>query len=84
MNTGKFTKTYNVQPNEQQKAIMNTYLKAQVEGALLGGWNVEVIVDKNDNLNNGSVYVYVLKTKGYKTFQENFNIGPRGGMTSLR
>lgn len=86
MTTGTFKKTYNVQPNESQRATMNSYLKSTVEGAMLCGYNVEVITHsgKTLNIDNNTIVVNIIKTKGYKTFQDSFKIGPRGGMASLR
>jgi regulator of RNase E activity RraA len=76
MKNGKFTKLYEVQPNEKQRESLSKAFKSLAEGFLMLGKNVTVnVTEANDN----SVFA-VLECGN---FYDAKLIGPRGGIKTL-
>lgn len=76
MKTGKFTKHYEVQPNEKQREALTRAFKSLAEGFIMLGKNVTVNVTE---ANDKSVFA-VLECGN---FYDTKLIGPRGGIKTL-
>lgn len=80
----KFTKTYNVQPNEKQRESMTRAYKTLTEYHLSKGNNVEIEVVSGSVLNmDGEGVVVTMLVNGQPVINESRYIGVRGGIKGL-